>query len=221
VCPQNRKNHHSKKNLKERNYETKLVLGVILAATTLFTACHSAEKASADAAIKGAQAAYAVVAIRPTSTCPISPRKFRRPSNPPRTPTTKAITLRLLRPPSPCRQSAGPWKATDTKKAELTAKWTELSSTIPGLLKEVQKKADALTKSHKLPKGADGSLAAAKQAWTDASAAFTSGQLPDAVAKASAAKLRSSTCNPRLGSNPSNPRRNLAARRRQECPLSG
>ena len=42
--------------------KTKLVLGVILAATTLFTACHSAEKASADAAIKGAQAAYAVVA---------------------------------------------------------------------------------------------------------------------------------------------------------------
>jgi hypothetical protein len=73
-------------------------------------------------------------------------------------------------------------------------------------LKEVQKKADALTKSHKLPKGADGSLAAAKQAWTDASAAFTSGQLPDAVAKASAAKATLIDLQPTLGIKPIKPK---------------
>ena len=93
-------------------------------------------------------------------------------------------------------------KAADAKKAELAAKWTELSTTIPGLLKEVQKKADALTKSHKLPKGADDSLATAKQAWTDASSAFTSGQLPDAVAKASAAKATLTELQTTLGIKP-------------------
>ena len=52
----------------------------------------------------------------------------------------------------------------------------------------VQTKVDALTKSHKVPAGAADTLASIKQTWTDASTAFTSGQIPDAVAKASAPK---------------------------------
>jgi len=187
--------------------KTKLVLGVILAATTLFTACHSAEKASADAAIKGAQAAYAVVADQANKYVPDQSKEVQAAIQSAKDTYDKGDYVAAFEASKPLAgkvQDLG--KAADTKKAELTAKWTELSSTIPGLLKEVQKKADALTKSHKLPKGADGSLAAAKQAWTDASAAFTSGQLPDAVAKASAAKATLIDLQPTLGIKPIKPK---------------
>lgn len=81
-------------------------------------------------------------------------------------------------------------KASDAKKADLTAQWNQLSGSIPGMVTEDQKQVDALTKRHKVPKGAAESLESAKQTWADASAAYASGKLPDAVAKASDANAK-------------------------------
>ena len=77
-----------------------------------------------------------------------------------------------------------------------------MSGSMPGLVATVQKKVDALTKSHKLPAGAADSLASVKQSWTDASTAFQSGQLSDAMAKASAAKAKLTELQTMLGMKP-------------------
>jgi hypothetical protein len=92
--------------------------------------------------------------------------------------------------------------AAAAKKDELTVKWTEMSASMPGLVAAVQTKVNALTKSHKLPKGAADSLASVKQTWTDASAAFSTGQLSDAMAKASAAKAKLTELQTTLGMKP-------------------
>ena len=73
---------------------------------------------------------------------------------------------------------------------------------MPGLVSAVQTKVDALTKSHKLPAGAADSFASIKQSWTDASASFTSGQVADAMAKASAAKAKLTELQNTLGIKP-------------------
>ena len=93
-------------------------------------------------------------------------------------------------------------KAVDAKKQELTAKWIELSGSMPALVSTIQTKVAALTKSHKLPAGAADTLASVKQTWTDASSAFTSGQIPDALAKATAAKAKLTELGAMLGIKP-------------------
>jgi hypothetical protein len=73
---------------------------------------------------------------------------------------------------------------------------------MPGLVSAVQTKVDALTKSHKLPAGAADNMAAVKQAWGDASSAFQSGKLQDAMAKASEAKDKLTQLQTMLGMKP-------------------
>lgn len=77
------------------------------------------------------------------------------------------------------------------KKDELTASWTAMSTELPNDVGAVQAKVDELAKARKLPAGLDAaafagikdSLTNMKQMWTDAQAAFTSGNLADAMAK--------------------------------------
>lgn len=84
----------------------------------------------------------------------------------------------------------------EAKKAELTTKWQSLSTGLPGVVAEVQKKVDAITKTKHLPAGVDqatfdeakNSLAQATQAWTDAQGAQANGNLADALAKATTVK---------------------------------
>jgi hypothetical protein len=82
------------------------------------------------------------------------------------------------------------------KKDELTATWTSMSAELPKDVEALQTKVDELSKVKKLPAGLDAtafagvkdSLAGMKQAWTDAQAAFTSGNLAEALAKAGTIK---------------------------------
>lgn len=84
----------------------------------------------------------------------------------------------------------------EAKKAELTTKWQSLSTGLPGVVAEVQKKVDAIAKTKHLPAGVDqatfdeakNSLAQATQAWTDAQGAQANGNLADALAKATTVK---------------------------------
>ena len=75
--------------------------------------------------------------------------------------------------------------AVKAKKDELTAKFNELNTSMPGLVSAVQTKFDALKKTHKLPAGADDALASLKQTWSDASTSMQSGDLSAAMNKAS------------------------------------
>ena len=82
-----------------------------------------------------------------------------------------------------------------SKKAELTKSWDEMSS-VPRMVEAIKARVTGLSAVKRLPSGvsvdslneAKGSLATLTQTWTAASTAFQSGNLPDAVAKATAVK---------------------------------
>jgi hypothetical protein len=82
------------------------------------------------------------------------------------------------------------------KETELRNSWGSMSGGIPGVLAAAQKRMDILSKSKSLPAGMDAatfdgaksSLAQASQQWAEAQSAQQSGNLADAVAKASGAK---------------------------------
>ena len=74
------------------------------------------------------------------------------------------------------------------KKDELTAQWPGLSGSLPKSMEEITTKVAALTKTHKLLAGAGEQLDPAKQLWTAASSALSSGNLSDAMAKANKVK---------------------------------
>jgi len=171
--------------------KTKFVFAAILAGMMLFTACENAQKTGADAAIKSAQTAYAAVADQANQYVPDQAKDVQAAIQSAKDAFDKGDYAGALE-----ASKALPDKVKDlaaaaaAKKDELTAKWTEMSSSMPGLVTAVQTKVAALAKSRRLPPGAADSLTSVKQSWTDASTAFQSGQLSDAMAKASAAKAK-------------------------------
>ena len=180
--------------------KTKLVATIIVAGMMFFTACSNAHKTDADTNIKNAQTAYAAVADEANLYVPDQAKavqaaiqsakdSFDKGDYDAADDASKTLAGKV--------QDLG--KAADAKKADVTAQWNDLNSSVPGLLAEDQKKVDALTKNHKLPKGTADSFAAAKQTWADASAAFTAGKVPDAVTKASEAKANLTALQTTLG----------------------
>lgn len=86
----------------------------------------------------------------------------------------------------------------EAKKTELTNAWNELSVAMPRNLAAVKEKLDQFAKTKKLPKGMDaaqlsdlnGNYDSAIGAWADATAAFQSGNLADAMNRATDLKTR-------------------------------
>jgi len=86
--------------------------------------------------------------------------------------------------------------AVAAKKDELTKSWQDMSGGLPGMMDAIQKRVGILSKSRRLPAGLDkdkfesakASLATVTQTWTEASDAFKSGNLMDAVNKAKEVK---------------------------------
>jgi hypothetical protein len=84
------------------------------------------------------------------------------------------------------------------KKEELTKAWQDLSSGMPRVVDAIKSRVDILSQSKKLPAGMSAeTLAQAKaglneitQQWTAATEASKGGNLMDAVAKASALKVK-------------------------------
>ena len=183
--------------------KTKIVLAAILAGMMFSSACENAQKTGADVAIKSAQTACSTVADQANQYVPDQAKDVQTAIQSAKDAYDKGDYAAAFE-----ASKALPDKvkalatAAAAKKDELTAKWGEMSGSMPGLVAAVQTKMDALTKSHKLPAGAADSMAAVKQSWTDASAAFSSGQLSDAMAKASAAKAKLAELQTTLGMKP-------------------
>jgi predicted small lipoprotein YifL len=84
------------------------------------------------------------------------------------------------------------------KKDELTKAWTGLAGSLPGMVDQIKSKVDALGAMKKLPKdmdkakldGAKAGLAEITKTWGEASEAFKSGNLMDAIAKGNAVKSK-------------------------------
>jgi len=101
-------------------------------------------------------------------------------------------------------------KKADAEAALAKAKdaWGPLSSEVPSMVDALQKKVDALSKSHHLPKGvtkdalaqAKAGLDGLKSEWSDASSAATSGDFTTALSKAQEVKDKVAAMMQSLGS---------------------
>jgi hypothetical protein len=93
------------------------------------------------------------------------------------------------------------------KKDELTVTWNTMSGNLPGMVEAIKSRVDILSQSKKLPKGLDAAtftsakdgLAAATSAWSEAQAAFSSGNLTEAIAKATSVKDKAAEVMGQLG----------------------
>jgi len=175
------------------------VRGVICAmALALLSACAS-DKAPAEQAIQGAEAAIAQVKTEAAKWIPDQVRaldtslaavkdKFAKGDY-------KAV---LAEAPALATQAKSVAEAAAAKKAELTKSWEEMSAGLPKMIEAVKSRVDILSKSKKLPanvtkeqfEAAKTDVAAATQGWTDAMAAYTGGNIADAVTKANTVKAK-------------------------------
>lgn len=97
--------------------------------------------------------------------------------------------------------------AAAAKKTELTASWTDMSGGLPKVIEAIQGRVDILSKAKKLPANMDkaaldsarSGLDSMNKAWADAQASFTSGNLADAVSKATALKAQAAEIMTKLG----------------------
>jgi hypothetical protein len=97
--------------------------------------------------------------------------------------------------------------AVAAKKNELTATWNSLSEGLPGMVQAIQSRVDILSKSRRLPKGLDqatfdgakADLVTATTTWTDATSAFSAGNLMAAVTKAQEVKAKAAEIMTALG----------------------
>ncbi len=183
--------------------KNRLLVPTILAVILLSAACDTAKKTAAEAAIQGAQTAYSAVADQANQYVPDQSKDVQATIQSAKDAFDKGDYSAALEAakslPEKIKALAA---AASAKKEELTAKWSEMSSSMPGLVSAVQTKMDALTKSHKLPAGASDNMASVKQTWNDASSAFQSGKLQDAMSKASEAKDKLTQLQATLGMKP-------------------
>ena len=103
--------------------------------------------------------------------------------------------------------------AAAAKKDELTKAWTDLSGSFPQMLGAITTKVAELGSARKLPKGMDAAkltqakegLAGLTKSWEEASAAFTGGNLVDAMAKAGGLKEKATEIMGLVGMEPPAP----------------
>jgi hypothetical protein len=88
--------------------------------------------------------------------------------------------------------------AAAAKKTELSTSWQAMSDEVPQVIQTIQSQVDVLSTSRRLPEGltrvvldeAKAGLEVINRTWTEATDAFTAGNLADAIAKATTVKTR-------------------------------
>jgi len=171
----------------------------VLVVALLGTACGSADKAPAEAAIKAADAALAAVRGEAAKFVPDQLKAVEDGLAAAKASFDKGDYTAALGTAKDLAAKAGDLSsAVAAKKADMTKAWTAASTGVPEMADAIQSRVDILSQSKKLPAGLDaGKLDAAKagladldQMWTQASDAFKAGNLSDAASKASAAKTK-------------------------------
>jgi len=175
---------------------TAVGVALLIAAFSL-AACESADKAPAAAAIAAAQSALDGVRGEATKYVPDQVKSVDDALA-----TAKAnFEKKDYKAALAVAQDAGAkgkelGAAVAARKAELAKAWGEMSSGVPTLAEAIKSRVDILTQSKRLPAGLDkakldsakSSLTELNQSWTEASEAFKSGNVTDAVAKGKAAR---------------------------------
>jgi hypothetical protein len=169
-----------------------------LAALVALSACAS-DKAPAEQAVKAAETAVASAKAEAAKWVPDQARSLDAALASVKDKFAKGDYKAVLaEAPALATQAQSVAAAAAAKKAELTKSWDEMSAGLPKMVEAVKSRVDILSKSKKLPANvtkekfetAKADLAAATQGWTDAMAAYSGGNVADAVAKANTVKQK-------------------------------
>jgi hypothetical protein len=169
-----------------------------LAALVVLSACAS-DKAPAEQAVKAAETAVASAKTEAAKWVPDQVRSLDAALASVKDKFAKGEYKAVLaEAPALATQAQSVASAAAAKKAELTKSWEEMSAGLPKMVEAVKSRVDILSKSKKLPANvtkekfetAKADLAAATQGWTDAMAAYSGGNVADAVAKANTVKQK-------------------------------
>jgi predicted small lipoprotein YifL len=171
----------------------------LLLVATLLAACGSADKGPAETALKAAEAAVNTAKAEVSKYLPdqasaldaglaAARDKFNKGDFKAALSDAQAVTAKANELAS----------AAAAKKAELSKAWEEVSTGMPKVMEAIKSRVDILSQSKKLPAGiskekfaeAKAGLEEITKQWTEATAASTSGNLTDALAKAGAAKKK-------------------------------
>jgi hypothetical protein len=174
-----------------------------LATALLIVAC-AGQKGPADQAVKAAEAALAAVKEDAAKYVPSDLSAVEGSLTALKDNFTKGDYKAVLAGAGALTTQIGALKdAAAAKKTEMeaaiakaTSDWTGMAADLPNMVAAIQSRVDILGKAKKLPKGMDqaafdgakSGLDMMKTAWTEASAAATSGNYMDAVAKAQMVK---------------------------------
>lgn len=172
---------------------------VMILAAALLVACGSADKGPAETALKAAEAAVNTAKAEVSKYMPdqssaldagltAAREKFNKGDFKAAMSDAQALTAKANELAS----------AVAAKKAELSKTWQEISTGMPKVVEAIQSRMDILSQSKKLPAGmtaekfaeAKAGLAEITKQWSEATAASTSGNLTDALAKAAAVKKK-------------------------------
>jgi hypothetical protein len=171
----------------------------LMIAALMFVACESAEKAPAAAAITTAQAAVDGVKGEAQKYMPDQVKSLEDGVAGAKASFEKNdFKAALAGAQDVAAKAKDLGAAAAAKKAQLTKSWEEMSSGVPKMAEAIKSRVDILSQSKKLPAGLDKAkldgvktdLATLNQSWTEASGAYQSGNVNDAVAKAQAAKTK-------------------------------
>ena len=169
-----------------------------LAALVLLSACAS-DKAPAEQAVKAAEVAVAEAKAEGAKWVPDQARSLDAALASVKDKFAKGEYKAVLaEAPAVATQAKSVASAVAARKAELAKSWEEMSAGLPKMVEAVKSRVDILSKSKKLPANvtkekfetAKADLAAATQGWTDAMAAYSGGDVADAVAKANTVKQK-------------------------------
>ena len=172
---------------------------IMILAAALLAACGSRDKGPAETALKAAEAAINSLKGEASKYMPDQVASLESALASARDKFSKGDYKAVLsEAPALTSKAQEIASAAAAKKAELTKSWEEVSVGMPKVVDAIKNRVDILSQSKKLPAGMTAEkLAAAKsglaeitEQWTAATAASTSGNLMDALAKASEVKKK-------------------------------
>jgi len=172
---------------------------VMILAATLIAACGSADKGPAETALKAAEAAVNAAKTEVSKYMPDQASALDGGLAAARDKFNKGDFKGALSDAQGVTAKANELvSAVAAKKAELSKAWQDISTGMPKVVEAIQSRVDILSQAKKLPAGmtaekfaeAKAGLAEITKQWSEATAASTSGNLTDALAKATAVKKR-------------------------------
>lgn len=179
--------------------KTRVALSLMLGLGLLVAACGDGGKVPAEAALNAAQSAFDAAKTNAATYVPDQVKAVEDSLAATKATFAKGEYMQAMtEAQSLLPKIAALSEAASAKKADLTARWTGLNTALPNAVEAIQGRLADLSKTRRLPAGmthesvagAKTSLDSITATWAEAKIAFSSGNLPGAMAKAQAVKAK-------------------------------